>query len=589
MPITLGFLLLEAAGVTEIAGFAVTAGTASIVGNVALATAAIGGSLLLNRTDAPKPQDGQQTVRQAAAQRRRAYGLVKCAGPILFSEASNGRRYQIIALNQGEIDAFQDHFFDQNGGDVDGSGVVTSGYRLGDHHYAQIFTTKGTDADVAFEALTTAFPTLWTSAHQGNGIAKTLTIFEQPKATDFTSVYPGGVPPVYRAVLRSAKVWDPRDGTQTRNDKASWKYSTNSALIALDYHRVPDGMGLAVFDDILFTDAAINEDWIPSANICDEAMLLKDGVSIAPRYACSGSYELSSPPKTVLASMLSTCDGQTYQRSDGAIGLRVGKTIAPTVTLDDDDIVGYDSLRRGPPNSLVPVNTVTAKYTASLLDFQENDAQPWIDEDALAAAGKTESRDIDLRWVPVHPQARRLMKLALARFTPEWTGKIITGLSGLKAWGERYIRVKVPELDIDQDFEVTSFDIDPASLKCSIGISSMDQSALDWDAATEEGSEPDPPPVNEDSSGIEAPINVNATVSGRVITITWDAAVPAFVTAQAQYGVSGSGNWFDASVDSSNLTAGTPVLLPNHYDVQVRFVSGSRHSDWAPFFNINVT
>lgn len=587
MPETIGFLILQAIGVVEIGGFAVTAGTATIVGNVALASAAVGGSLLLNRPDAPKPQDGQQTVRQSAQPRRRNYGLVKVAGPILFSEVKAGRRYQVIALNADEIDGFEDHFFDQNGGDVDGSGTVTSGFRLGSHHYAQIFTTLGTDADVAFEPLTTAFPTLWTAAHQGKRIAKVLTLFEQPKAEDFTSVYPGGVPPIYRAVLRSAKVWDPRDQTQHRNDKSTWKYSVNAALHSLDYHRVKKGMGLAVFDDIFFTDAAINEDWIPAAEICGDAVPLKGG-GFGPRYACAGGYELPAPPKTVLAAIHSTCDGQTYQRSDGAIGFRVGKIIAPTVTLGDDEITGYDSLRRGPPNSLIPVNQVTAKYTASNLDFQENDAQAWRDEDAINDVGKEESRDIDLRWVFLHPQARRLMKLALARFNPEWSGKIITNLGGLRAWGERYIRVQIAELKIDATFEVTSIEISTASLKCSIGISSLDQSAFDWNPTTEEGSEPEPPLQNEGGGGIAAPINVAASVDAGVITITWTAAVPAFVTADAQYSVSGANNWFDASVAESQVTAVTPPLAHGNYDVQVRFRSGSQRSDWTPLFGVAV-
>jgi hypothetical protein len=588
MPTAVGFLILNAAGIAEIAGFAITAESAAVVGNVALASAAIGGSLLLNRPDAPKPQDGQLTVRQSAQARRRNYGLVKVAGPILLSEVKDGRRYQVIALNADEIDSFQDHFFDQNGGDVDGSGTVTSGFRLGDHHYAQIFKTLGTDSDVAFEPLVTAFPALWTSAHRGNGIAKVLAIFEQPKAEDFTTVYPGGVPPVYRAVLRSAKVWDPRDVSQHRDDKSTWKYSVNGVLHSLDYHRVKKGMGLAVFDDILFTDAAINEDWIPAADICDESMALRGG-GTAPRYACAGGYDLPSPPKTVLASIHSTCDGQTYQRADGAIGIRVGKTIAPTVTLDDDDIIGYDSLRRGPSNSLIPVNQVTAKYTAANLDFQENDAQAWRDEAAIDEAAKEESRDVDLRWVYFHPQARRLMKLALARFTPEWSGTIVTEIGGLRAWGERYIRVRISELEIDHTFEVTSFNFNTASLKCSIGISALDQSAFDWDADTEEGSEPEPPPVDDSSGGITAPVNVVASSDAGVITITWTAPVPGFITAQAQYSVSGAHNWFDASVAETQDSAVTPALPPDDYDVQVRFRSGSQRSDWVPVFGITVS
>lgn len=600
MPETLGFLILSTFGVTTIGGFAVTATTATIVGDIALASAAVGASLL-NRPNAPKPQDGQQTVQQSSAPRRRNYGLVKVAGPILFSEVVSGSRFQIIALNQGEIDAFVSHYFDQNLLDVDDSGDVFGAtvpfYRIGDHTYTALSWTFGTDDDAAFGALITNFPSLWTSAHQGNGIAKVLTYIQTPRSADFTTVYPGGAPPVYRAVIQSAKVWDPRDPDQERNDKSTWRYSTNPVLHALDHHRVPDGMGLALFDSIFFTDVAIAEDWIPAADICDEPIALKEG-GFAPRYQCAGGYELSVAPKTWQASIMSTCDGQTYQRSDGAIGIRVGKTIAPIVTLDDDDITGYDSLRRGPPDSLIPVNQVTAKYTASLFDFQENDAQAWVDQAAIDAAfGKIESRDIDLRWVYLHPQARRLMKLAKARFTPEWSGKIITGISGLRAWGERYIRVRISELELDLTFEVTSFEIDTAQLACTIGISALDQSAFDWDPATEEGSESTPPNQIDGTTSVPDPTGVAATASGHVLTISWTppssggflggiAAV--FITAQAQYSLHGAANWFDASVNEIAGTAVTPVLPAGHYDAQVRFVSGTLHSDWVPVLDIAV-
>lgn len=593
MPEALGFLILDAVGASTIAGFAVTASTATIVGDVALAGVAIGASLL-NRPGAPKPQDGQQTVQQSSAPRIRNYGVVKVGGAVLFSEVSSGQRVQVLAINQGEISAYLEYYYDENEVVLGPGGIVSAlnfnYYRIGTHTYTAIKTTFGTDDDPVLQDLLALFPSLWTTAHQGKGIAKVETYMQTPGSKDFTTVYPGGAAPIFRAVIAACLVWDPRDPAQNRNDKTTWQFNQNPVLQALDYHRHADGMGLAVFDSIFFTDAAIAEDWIPAANICDDQIPLKQG-GTANRYVCAGGYQLSASPKTVLASIFSSCDGQTYQRADGAIGIRVGKTIAPTVTLGDDDIVGYDSLRRGPTDSLVPVNQVTAKYTASAFDFQENDSEPWVDQAAIAAAGgRVESRDIDLHWVNVFPQARRLQKLALHRFTPEWTGKIITNLGGLRAWSERYIHIHLTELEIDGDFEVTSFDIDTAGLTCTIGISSMDQSALDWNPAIEEGSETEPPDQNTDENTIDDPVSVSASASGHILTITWAAPIPdqAFVTPQAQYSVHGSGNWFDAAVNDTTNTAVSPVLPAGSYDVQVSFVSGTLRSNWVPLLAIAV-
>jgi hypothetical protein len=590
MPETIGFLLLSALEVTEVAGFAVTASTYAVVGNAVLAAAAIAGSLALNKApEQPKPQDGQLITRQAAAVRRRSYGLVRIAGPLLFSETKGGTRYQVIAINQGEIDSITRHFFNDAEGLLDGSGVVTNIYTLDGNHHVVVHYTTGTDVDPAFSRLISAFPTLWTAAHQGKGIAKVLIETVQPNAKDFTAVYPGGQPPIYRADALTAKVWDPRDPTQDGSNKSTWKFSSNPVLQILDYHRVPDGMSMAALDSVFFTAAAITEDWIPAANVCDEIMINKAGTP-QHRYECAGNYALSDAPKDVLAAMFATCDGQTYQRPDGAIGIRIGRTIAPTVTLDDAHILSYDGMRRGPQASLVPINQITAKFTAASLDFQETDAEAWRDEDAIAAAGREESRDLDLHWVYLHPQARRLMKLAMHRANPEWAGRIVTDLDGVRAYNERYIHVVIAELGIDHDFEIVpgSFTIDVAAMTCSIGISALGQKAFYWHAATEEGDEPLPPPVSVDDP-IDPPQGLAQTMSTHQIHLTWDAPSRFDAQAVAKYSLHSAADWHEFAVNPDGISADTPTLSAGSYDVEVIYQVGTLFSDPAALFNITVT
>lgn len=492
---TVGLIALNAVGITEIAGFSITAGTASIVGNVVIATALIGVSLA-NQPDGPKPQDGQLVTRQSVPKRRRHYGLVKVAGPLLFSETREGARYQVIAINQGEIDSFVDHWMTDTHVILNGAGQVVNAYIIDDQHFVQIQPDRGTPDATAYSTLLSRFPDIWTSAHRGRSIAKVLTVTSQPsEAKQFTTVYNGAQPPAYRALIRSSKVWDPRDSTQARNDPSSWKFSSNPVLHILDFHRVQDGMGLAAkYDPYLFTEAAIAEDWIPAANICDNGVPLANGGS-EPRYSCAGGYELATPPKQVLAAMLATCDGQTYQRADGGIGIRVGYEINPVVEIPDEHITDFDGMQRGPTDSLTPVNQITAKYTARNLDYQLTDADAWRDEDAISETGREETRDLDLSWVPSHSQARRLMKIEFARKTPEWSGQIITNLHGIRAYSERYIRLRISELELDGTFEIVpgSFEFHFDTMTCSMSVFSMEQSAYDWDPS-EEGEEPQTPP-----------------------------------------------------------------------------------------------
>jgi hypothetical protein len=589
MPETIGFFILNALGVVEIGGVAVTAATATIVGNVAVSAALVGANYALaSHPEAPRPQDGQQTVRQSTPSRRRSYGLVMVGGPLLFSEAKNGRRYQIQAINHGEIDSFFQHFLDENEASVASDGSVINLNTLNGVHYVAIKTLTGTDDDPAFVDIRAAYPSLWTPAHQGKGIAKAFVLLSQPKDKEFTTVYRGGQPPAYRAAIKAVKVWDPRDPSQNRNNKSTWTWTRNAVLISLDHHRHPDGMGLAAFDEFFFTDAAIAEDWIPAANICDEILIQKSGDQVQ-RYLCSGGYELSTPPKLVQAAILTTCDGQTYQRSDGAIGIRVGKLITPTVHLTDEHILSYDGFTFGPTDSLVPVNQVTAKFTSANIQYQANDAQPWRDLSAIVSSGKIETREIDLTWVPYHNQARRLMKVAAARFAPECSGKIVTGLYGLVAANERYVRVTISELGIvDGIFEITSapeISVGSEGVSCVFSIASIDPDIYQFDAATEEGTEPQPPDENEDD-GISAPENLNTSVSGAQITLTWDASGRDGSTAEAEYAEHGTDKWAALTVDLNSAV--TPTLAAGFYDLRVRFVSGTRTSEWSSVFNVHV-
>ncbi|MGM5018730.1 hypothetical protein [Tardiphaga sp. 367_B4_N1_1] len=590
MPETIGFLVLNAVfeGGT-IAGFGITAGTAAIVGNVVLAGALVGANYALQqKTPEATQQDGQISIRQPRSVRRRNYGTNYIGGALQFSETKAGIRYQVLALSHGEIDSFLGRLLGDLGVTLDGSGNVLDLFTLGGTSYVQIYEMRGTDSDPAYSILTADFPDIWTSAHQGKGIAKVLTITRQPADKDFTKVYPGGQPPVYRAYIRGARVWDPRDVAQNKDNKATWTWTSNSVLIALDFHRHADGMGLAAFDSVFFTAAAISEDWIPAANICDEAVPLKAG-GAEVRYACSGGYELPAPPKEVLNAILLTCDGETYMRSDGAIGIRVGKSVEPSITISDRHILSYSNFVRGGSSGLTPVNVVTAKFTSPPLGFQEAEADPWRDEDSIEETGREENRALDLTWVQSHSQARRLMKVAHRRFNPEWSGQVITDLDGLRAWSERHITLQISELGIDGPFEMSAPpEIMPGSGTVLLSVQSIDQLAYDWDPEHEEGTAPNVADTTSEDDAIDDPTGLSASVASHIITATWDASTRIDTTPRMQYRVNPTGPWNDATIDSG--TSGhTPPLAAAHYDIQVQFTVGSHSSGWTALLNINVT
>ena len=487
MPAAIGTLILTAVGA---GGFATTAvigeaTVASIVGTVALTGASIGLQLAL----APKPpepgeQKGQLTTRQPVPVRRRYYGRVKIGGALMFSETLDNTRYQVLALNHGEVADYEQHWLNEIVAVVVAN-QVTNAFLQSGFPLVGIIWEYGTESDLGFGFLQAQFPGKWDAAHRGLGIAKVLITTGQPADQEnFTAVYPGGLPPPYRAVVASTKCWDFRNPGQDRNNKLTWQFSENPVLQILDFHRHADGMGLAPQDAVYFPDSAIQEDWIPAAQACDELMTLQT-LATEPRYRCAGGYDLTDPPKDVLARMLATCDGQLYQRRDGSIGIRVGRIVAPTVTIGDEHILSYSEFRAGTPDYL-NINEVTAKFTSTKHDYQSIDANAYRDEDDIDATGQVRTQSLDLSWVPSHAQAVRLMKIAFNRANPAWSGTIVTNLFGLNAFAERYIRVQISELTVDHTFEILSFEIAAAAGTCTLAIIAMDQSAFDW-APGEEG------------------------------------------------------------------------------------------------------
>lgn len=514
-PGTIGLLILgpELAGSALFSVGAATFTAGQVVGTAAIIGASIalsiGANYLLAKTPEQSNQTGQFTTRQPTPSRRRNYGRVKVSGATMFSEVGiltgggTPTVCRVIALNEGEIDAFEEFWLDDNhtvlvpGPDA-GASV---NYTIGPTPYVFIDTRKGLDTETAYSTLTTSFSSIWDSNYRGDGIASLLiTAGQPPDFNNFTTAFPGGTAPNPRVVMRACKVWDPRDGDQDKDDPSTWTWTDNPVLIALDFHRHSDGLNLAVYDDTLFTSDAIDE-WSDAADICDE-VIVTDSPETEPRYRCGGGYSIAEDaPSDVLSAILATCDGQTYQRADGAIGIRVGKTIDPAITLDDQHILGYSELKKG-DNVFLAANEVTAKYTSPDHDYQVIDAQPWRDEADITDRGQVLTKAISLPWVQSHSQARRLMKLAHARFNPQWSGTIVTDMAGLACINERYVHVTISEGGlslIDEDFEIVpdSFQatISEAGIRCSIGISSLDQSAFDWDPDTEAGT---PPPVPSD-------------------------------------------------------------------------------------------
>lgn len=575
-------------------GTAIGAGIGSLVGG--LVGLAFGGGG--DAGGLPRPDDVQQTVSAPLTPRLRGYGTARLGGPNLFLDSKEGTAYRLTAAHHGQIDAIVGRYLDDEAVTVDGSGVVTD-----PSHWAGKVTmtaSLGDDPGTAEPALVAAFPSLWTSAHRGDGIVKLLTECRGVSAEDFRDVYPSGTLPRPNLVAKLSRVWDPRDGAQDPDDAETWTWSDNTALCVLDYLTHEDGFRRDRAREIL---PAI-EAWIAAADICDEAVPLKGG-GTEPRYRLSGVYALTNRPADVLRDMLATMDGWLYRRADGAISVLAGRYAAPSLTVPARHIVDYSLALNLPRDE--QVNTIVASYTSPEHDWTTQEAEAWIDEEARSQAGEELSRQLDYGLVISHGQCRRLMKRAASRAAERIRGQIVTDAYGILARGQRYLRLEISELPAvaglpdwsDLIVEVTAYRLSLAERSATIEWVLADQAIDAWDPDAEEGTAPAVPDRSAKDDQV-LPVPADLAASAEVVSIadggvgvrilaSWTPATRGDLTYEVRYRNQGGGGWTKERPDQDDEHRSALVDAGALYDLQVRTRHGSASSAWSAAVTVDTT
>lgn len=447
-----------------------------------------GGSAVINSLKRPQVDETQQVaIRDTVAPRVRGYGRFKLESVLADIRVENptgdGILHVVSMLHTGEIDAIEElKFNDQITRYDESTGAVTYPGVWNDNSRVSVHVHLGTDDQTADSFLTSAFPGRWTSAHRLRGITYVAGKFNGVPLEDFATVYQAGEPKC-SAIGRLSKVYDPRDEDQSISDPSTWTWTTNAALIVMDYLWHPDGMRLP--QALILREI---DDWIAAANTCDEEVDLIGG-GTEPRYQLCGTYELPDPRKDTLQKMLACFDAFVYLTPNAGISIQVGEFVEPTAdeTFGPEDILEYRGLRRGLPKTEL-VNEVRAKYTSPGHKFLAQEADPWRDETSIALDGE-QTTTLDLEWCPSHSQCRRMQKVVAARLNPEWTGQIVTNARGRNLRNKRYATFTLPEVGTITVY-IKSAEIDLLSGACTFDFVSFSSEAFEWDA-TEEGLSPE--------------------------------------------------------------------------------------------------
>jgi hypothetical protein len=184
--------------------------------------------------------------------------------------------------------------------------------------YARVWWELGTPGSAADARTGELFPDLWTAAHRGAGVARLVCEFQYDE-----TAFPSGLPAV-TALLRGAKVYDPRSGL------TAW--SDNPALLARHVYQHPM-FGKAT------VSAAEDARVIVAANACDavQAYNVAGVVNAQKLYRCSLTAAYGASARSLLDDIVQAMAGM-WAFAGGELYLRAGVYTAPVLALSDADL-----------------------------------------------------------------------------------------------------------------------------------------------------------------------------------------------------------------------------------------------------------
>lgn len=543
-----------------------------------------------------KPSDGKVTTNDPVGSRERRYGIVHTSGQRSFLESRNGTLGFVITLGTGEEAEVLEHRINDKVVTVSGGTVTDASY----HGAVHIYTRPGTDDQTAIGELTAKFPE-WTSDHRQRGCPHAAIICDPVKQELFSEVY-GGQFPAYTQVRKAAKLYDPRrdstavidrdgagapvygSGSHRLNNRASWAWSDNGALVIADYAAHPDGFGMG-YDAVNWASIA------READVCDENVTTVTGETIK-RWRIWASYKLvDDERRDVLTNMLKAIDGFCWQDAESKFNLMVGRYAAPSVTITSDHILGCQA-SIGPP-APKRVSAIKVLYTEATTGYREQESATVGGGGAGADDPSASPQGVPIYFAPHHNQAARLGKLIFAQLGDRWQGTWLFDLVGLNLLGQRFVRLQQPSLRIDAVFKIEGLRLLLGEQPRRIEATLIEVKPEDWDfdSASEEGTPPLTPGTASAPTALAAPTGLTLTAvqislggtNGVAIAASWADPGRPDLRHEAQYRPVAGGDWVAINVDNDARTARTgPVDSGTAFTVRVRALTLlGRASDWA--------
>lgn len=387
--------------------------------------------------------------------------------------------------------------------------------------------------------------------------------------------YSRGMPNI-SCVVRGKKVYDPRTLTTS--------YSTNHALVCLDYILNPNGLNASLSEVDL-------QSFIDGANACDEQVAGVDGTE--SRYEINGTLEYSANPIDNL-NALREAGKALLNYEQGTWQYVSGTYTAPIMDLDESDLVGGISVMTGPSKADL-VNTIKGSYLDPRQDFEvvqfpEMSIQTYINRDKEKLTA-----EVSAPFATTPTMARRLGKLIIeqSRFGVRMQasfkfrtlkllpGDRVTFSSTRLGWDKKIFRIVGGGQSIN--------------LFSGVDLTLAEDSPDVWDWSEGEALDVTAPPaLTLTDSTISKPVNISATeqlystnvqniIKARVI-LTWErgGVRSSFFNIQARK--DGEAEFKDIATNWS----GTQLVIEDsevaEFDYRIQGVTDiGRLSDWATY------
>jgi len=423
-----------------------------------------------------------QMIRDPLAPRRIIYGEALVGGVVTFyyqKPGADGYHYMVVTLASHEVEQIkQIRFNNLPFENADGTEVNTSVVKI-----RKFLGKPEGERDLGWES---EIPNYWGPQHLGKGVARLHIRLKWDE-----NVWPNGLPEV-SAVVKGAKVYDPRDQSQSPTNPTSWKWSNNCALLAAHLLHIRKAIPYS---------RILTGPLITAANVCSERVALAAGGQ-EPRYCANGLYTYDQNPLDALAELQDTMAGQIVD-AGGKWTIKAGAWSPPIIELTDADIVSdfhcTPRASRQDTYNGVRGTFFNPKNEWAAADFPAVKNDTYRDWDG----GQRLWKDVAYPYITSSAQAQRVAKIDLERARQQVTIQADFNARALRAQPGDIIQLTRPRLGWNKKpFEIRNWELKVApdeaqggnGMTLSVGITAVETApqVYDWNDGDETTLDPAP-------------------------------------------------------------------------------------------------